>query len=60
MISYKYDREHELTRGTVGDTTDGGPGLVLSSAPAFPCRAGAGAGLTRRRVVDYCRVTAAL
>jgi hypothetical protein len=60
MISYKYDREHGLTRGTVRETTDGGPGLAVAGAPAFPGPARDGAGLTRRRVVDFCRVTAAL
>ena len=60
MISYKNDREENLTRGTVRETADGRPRAAVAGTPALPVPACAGAGLTRRRVVDYCRVTAAL
>jgi hypothetical protein len=60
MISYKFTWEHEAARGTVADGTGRGPRPPAESRPGFPPEARAASVLTRRRVVDYCRVTAAL
>jgi hypothetical protein len=93
MISYKNDREENLTRETVPEIAAGRSRAAVAGplARPVPARAGAGlagpatdhagtglagaatdlahagvgltragAGLTRRRVVDYCRVTTAL
>ena len=53
MISYKNDREENLTREPEREIAVG----RQQAAAAGPL---ARAVLTRRRVVDYCRVTAAL
>ena len=60
MISYKYDWEKGPTRGTVGGSTGSGPWAAVATGPAGAGPARDDAALTRRRVVDYCRVTAAL
>jgi hypothetical protein len=60
MISYKYDRERNSARETVAVNTDGGAWAAALSASARPGPARDDAGLTRRRVVDFCRVAAAL
>ena len=59
MISYKHDRKNGLTRRAV-ESAASDPRLAVANVPAGAGQARDGAGLTRRRVVDYCRVTAAL
>jgi hypothetical protein len=60
MIPYKFTWEHGAARGTVGDGTGRGRRTPAESRAGFPPEARAASLLTRRRVVDYCRIAAAL
>jgi uncharacterized MAPEG superfamily protein len=60
MISYKFTWEHEAARETVGANTERGPRRTAESERGIPRRARAAGALTKRRVVDFCRVAAAL
>jgi hypothetical protein len=60
MISYNFTWENEAARGTVSDGTGRAARPPVESRPGFPQEARAASVLTRRRVVDYCRVNAAL
>jgi hypothetical protein len=60
MIPYKSDRENGPTRGTMGGKPGGDHRPTAVSGPVFRRDTRLAGGLTRRRVVDYGRLAAAL